>query len=109
MAAARTWSTVSRSQSGPGVQEIQVSTPSGPVAVVLEDVDHDGMADFITSTSGGQMSVALSVGSGTFGVPNMASCGSNTRGLAVADYNEDCVADVATVSTAGELCLMMSQ
>ena len=75
----------------------------------LLKLDQDGMDDFITTTSGGQMSVAISVGSGAFGVPKMASCSGNTRGLAVADYNEDCVADVATVSTSGELCVMLSQ
>ena len=68
-----------------------LETPPGPAGVVSEDVNRDGVSDLIVSTtegSGGDASVLLGNGDGTFASSHRVSLGAGPA-IAAADLNGD--------------------
>jgi hypothetical protein len=81
------------------------SAPTQPFTILVADLNRDGKADLITTSSQNQVSVQLGKGNGTFQSPVSYTPGFvciNTGGIctvplvaAVADFNGDGIADIA--------------
>lgn len=74
----------------------------GPTAVVVGDVDGDGIPDMVTANSKSKfLSILLGAGDGTFGLPtNILSGGTTPTDLALADMDGDADLDIV-VTNAG--------
>jgi hypothetical protein len=87
----------------------EISAPSSPNAVAIDDIDRDGIDDIAITGSSGTVAVYLATGDGNFAAAKLITCaGGNTRQPWIGDLNDDCVGDVVTVSIDAGVCLMMS-
>jgi len=73
---------------------LTVTTPELPGALAIADLDGDGSLDLLTSNSPANLSVSLGNGHGGFAAA-ISYAGFAASSLAVADYNDDGVLDVA--------------
>jgi len=82
----------------------------GPKAIVTEDFDQDGHADFATANLDGSLSIVYGLGNGLFGDPVFISLGARTlRSLSTGDLNGDTFLDFATTDpVSGNLLLILS-
>ena len=74
---------------------------SGGTGLALGDFNHDGHLDLATvwaSSQGGGLNILLGNGDGTFGLPKFFTAGPFPQIVAVADFNQDGIADVAVES-----------
>ncbi|MFN0151613.1 MAG: FG-GAP-like repeat-containing protein [bacterium] len=84
------------------------------VHIVASDFNDDGIIDLAATNSSG-VNVLLGngsagVGNGTFGAPATFLAGSNPQRLAVADFNEDGIADIAVSNgTSNTVSILMGQ
>jgi len=87
--------------------EVFVSQPDGrfsgttihmvnrPLAILLADLDGDGLLDLVATKYYGDIAIALGQGDGTFGKETDLSDGLLPDGVAVADFDHDGVLDLA--------------
>ena len=93
-----------------------VATGPGPVSLALLDANGDGILDGVVGTQDdnslylhlGQGTAG--VGNGTFGAPSLiAAVGFVPTGIAVADFNEDGILDLAVAGGGSSVALLFGQ
>ena len=79
--------------------EVGHGANEGPKAIVTEDFDQDGHADFATANLDGTLTVVYGLGNGDFEDPVFIDLGVRTlRGLQAADFNGDTFLDFVTTN-----------
>jgi hypothetical protein len=76
-----------------------IAVLSGPRGIAVLDADGDGDVDIVaaSASAGGELSILLNDGSGSFGPPSTMDGGGNGEwSLAAADMNEDGILDLVT-------------
>jgi len=81
---------------GPSV----TSTGMSPTSMVVADFNGDGKADLaLLNSGGGNVSIMLSAGNGTFTQAASPGTGNAPSGIAVGDFNGDGIADLAVANS----------
>ena len=76
--------------------------PSNATALVLADINRDGLLDAASANVGGEVSVALGDGLGNLAAPVSTSLGMALSGLALADVNLDGKLDAVATDSGGQ-------
>jgi len=85
-----------------------VHAGNGPAAVVVADVDGDGLPDMLVSTDGGEVAI-IPARQGGFGAPTLLNVGGRTLGLAAVDLNGDARPDIVAVDNQyNQVAVMLS-
>lgn len=97
---------------GTGAFTVEPPLPAGldPQAVVIADVDGDGLADIVVGNgAGNSVSILYGKASGGFALPSSMPVNSAVTALVVEDLNKDSFVDVAAATNLGDVAVFLQQ
>ena len=87
-----------------------LSVSRGPIAISLVDLNSDNRLDVVTAGfTGNLMSVFRNTGSGAFLTPELFLAGTNPRGVATGDVNNDGTPDISIALQSGGVALFLNR
>src|SRR5262249_38137284 len=75
---------------------------AGAIEVASADLDGDGNADLVVTDGITSAYVVLGRGDGTFGTPTRITLHNDPQGIAIGDFNDDGIIDLATAIVGGQ-------